>query len=322
MALRKEVFQAKVLQRLYPTALKVEKALETPVHQPQPAKHFKGVQLKPSKVTGHAGESAVSGRKLYTVLPPPKDYVPASGDGSRSATDAQPVSNADEMPPADPEGSEDRSAAEDNDHASKKRKRRKRKAAALSEGNPPTTAAPAADDGKAEDAEERIKGNAEGSECLSRNRRRKMKKKRHKEKLLALGLVPRSMALEFTYKQSEEKEDEEEEKKVEEVLEFLQSTRDLYQLDRSHSPGDPSAFFSATESLFTRLSDGTSPPAVLSTLCGLRCLLRQREVEKLHAVLQEFTHTSTLPQDETKVIYTLFHYWITEVLPMQTEKKA
>lgn len=134
--------------------------------------------------------------------------------------------------PADPSGSEDRSAAEDNDHASKKRKRRKRKAAALSEGNPPTTAAPAADDGKAEDAEERIKGNAEGSECLSRNRRRKMKKKRHKEKLLALGLVPRSMALEFTYKQSEEKEDEEEEKKVEEVLEFLQSTRDLYQLDR------------------------------------------------------------------------------------------
>lgn len=49
--------------------------------------------------TGHAGESAVSGRKVYTVLPPPKDYVPASGDGSRSATDAQPVSNTDEMPP-------------------------------------------------------------------------------------------------------------------------------------------------------------------------------------------------------------------------------
>lgn len=48
------VFQAKVLQRLYPTALEVEKALETPVHQPQPAKHFKGVQLKPSKMTGKA----------------------------------------------------------------------------------------------------------------------------------------------------------------------------------------------------------------------------------------------------------------------------
>lgn len=135
--------------------------------------------------------------------------------------------------PADPSGSEDRSAAEDDDHASKKRKRRrKRKAAILSEGNPPTTTAAADDDGKAEDAEERIKGNAEGSECLSKNKRRKMKKKRHKEKLLALGLVPRSMALEFTYKQSEEKEEEGEEKKVEEVLDFLQSTRDLYLSDR------------------------------------------------------------------------------------------
>ncbi|XP_026799877.3 glutamate-rich protein 1 [Pangasianodon hypophthalmus] len=323
MSLRKEVFQAKVLQRLYPTTLKVEKVLETPVHDPKAANSFKGFQLKPSKATGYAGAPAVSGRKVYTVLPPPKDYVPASEDGSGSPTDAQPVNNADEMP-ADLSGSEDRNAAEDDDHASKKRKRgRKRKAATLSEGNPPTTTA--ADNDKTEDAEERTKGNAEGSECISKNKRRKMKKKRHREKLLALGLVPRSMALEFTYKQSEEKEkedEEDEEKKVEEVLDFLQSTQDLYLSDRSRSTDDPSVFLSATESLFTRLSDGTSPPAVLSILCRLRALLRQREVEKLHTVLQEFTHTSTLPKDETKVICTLFHYWITEVLPMQTEKKA
>lgn len=48
--------------------------------------------------TGHAAEPAVSGRRVYTVLPPPKDYVPASGDGSGSATDARRVNNADEMP--------------------------------------------------------------------------------------------------------------------------------------------------------------------------------------------------------------------------------
>lgn len=136
--------------------------------------------------------------------------------------------------PADLSGSEDRSAAEEEDQASKKRKRRrKRKAAALSEGTPPTRAA---DDDKAEDAEERTKGSAEGSERLSRNKRRKMKKKRHKEKLLELGLVPRSMALEFTYEQNEEDE-EQGEKKVEEVLDFLQSTRDLYLSDRKSVMG-------------------------------------------------------------------------------------
>ncbi|KAK3563447.1 hypothetical protein QTP86_028892 [Hemibagrus guttatus] len=315
MSLRKDVFQAKVLQRLYPARLKVEKAPETPVHHTQAAKSFKGVQVKPSKGPGHAGVSALSDRKVYTVLPPPKDYIPASGDGLGSPSDAQAVNNADEMP-VDLSGSEDGK----DDHASKKRKRRrKRKAATLSEENPATAAA---DHDKAKDAEERNPGNARGSECLGKNKRRKMKKKRHKEKLLALGLMPRFTAVEFTYKESEEKDEEDEEKELEEVLDFLQSTRDLYFSDRSCGPGDPSVSLSTTDSLFTRLSDGTSPPAVLSVLRRLRALLRQREVEELHTALQEFTHSSTLPKDETEVICTLFHYWITEVLPMQTETKA
>lgn len=49
-------------------------------------------------LTGHAGVPTISGRKVYTVLPPPEDYVPAGGDGSGSPTDAQPVNNASEMP--------------------------------------------------------------------------------------------------------------------------------------------------------------------------------------------------------------------------------
>lgn len=130
--------------------------------------------------------------------------------------------------PADLSGSEDPKDADDDGRASKKRKRRRqRTAATLSGGNPPTTAA---DDKKPEDAEARNKGDAAGSGRLSKNKRRKMKKKRHKEKLHALGLVPRSTALEFTYKRSEkeeEEDDEDEKKKVEEVLDFLQSTRDL-----------------------------------------------------------------------------------------------
>ncbi|TSS85059.1 Glutamate-rich protein 1 [Bagarius yarrelli] len=299
---------AKVLQRLYPATLKVEKSPETPVQQPRADKSIKDVQLQPSQVTGHAGVPTASGRKVYTVLPPPKDFIPARGDELGSPTDAQVVSDADGTA-----GSENHSDAE-YDHTSRRRKRRrKRKPATPSEGNPPT-----ADD----EAQERNKGNSESSECLSKNKRRKMKKKRHREKLLALGLVPRSTALEFTYKQSEEDDEDDEEKKLEEVLDFLQSTRDLYLSDHPRSPVDRSVFLSATESIFTCLSDGTSPPAVLSVLCRMKALLHKSEVEKLHTVLQEFSHTSTLPKDETEAIYTLFHYWITEVLPMQTERKA
>ncbi|XP_027030977.2 glutamate-rich protein 1 isoform X2 [Tachysurus fulvidraco] len=311
-----QVFQAKVLQRLYPATPKVEKVPETPVHHPQATKCLKGFQLKPSKVSGHAGLSAVSGRKVYTVLPPPKDYIPASGDGLGSLSDAQAVNNADEMP-VDLPGSEDRSDAEDDRASERRKRRRKKKSGTISDGNRPTAPADAADD-KEDDAKERNAGKAEGSEGLSKNKRRKMKRKRHKEKLLALGLLPRSMALEFTYK----KDEEDEEKKVEEVVDFLRSTRDLYFSDRSRSAGDPSVLLGATESLFARLSDNTFPPSVLSVLVRLRALLRQREVEKLHTVLQEFTRTSTLPKDETEATCTLFHYWITEVLPMQKETNA
>lgn len=127
--------------------------------------------------------------------------------------------------PVDLPGSEDRSDAEDDNASKRRKRRRKRKSGTISDGNPPTAAA--ADD-KAKDAEERNTGKAEGSEGLSKNKRRKMKRKRHKEKLLALGLLPRSMALEFTYK----KDEEDEEKKVEEIVDFLQSTRDLYFSDR------------------------------------------------------------------------------------------
>lgn len=48
--------------------------------------------------TGHAEVPAVSSKKVYTVLPPPEDYVSASGDRWGSSTIAQPVNNADEMP--------------------------------------------------------------------------------------------------------------------------------------------------------------------------------------------------------------------------------
>lgn len=66
-------------------------------------------------------------------------------------------------------------------------------------------------------------------EKLSKNKRRKRKKKRHKEKLFTLGLVPRSRALEFTYKQSDDEGTEEE---LEEVLEFLHNTHEIYLSDR------------------------------------------------------------------------------------------
>ncbi|XP_062863446.1 glutamate-rich protein 1 [Trichomycterus rosablanca] len=298
MSLRKEVFQAKVLQRLYPAPPNPEKVLDSAVHHPETFKSSNTTKPKTRNTTANIGAPTSSGRKVYTALPPPQDYVPAHGDGSATPSRPEPVDNANEATSSD-----DHSGPEDEGHVRKRRKRRrKQKAAGLSE-------TPG--------------GDAEGPEHLSRNKKRKLKKKRHREKLRTL--VPRPAALEFTYKHTEEEEeeggDEEQLQKVEDVLEFLQSTYDLYASDRSRAPGVPSVLsVSAAKSLFANLSAGTSPPAVLSDLCRFRALLVQADTVRLHKELQEFRSGSTLPADETDLICTLFNYWITEVLPLQTEK--
>lgn len=70
----------------------------------------------------------------------------------------------------------------------------------------------------------------EGGERISKNKKRKLKKKRHKEKLLSMGLLPRATALEFTYKKDAEEGDDSE-KRAAEVSDFLRTTMKLYMSD-------------------------------------------------------------------------------------------
>ncbi|XP_067877991.1 glutamate-rich protein 1 [Heterodontus francisci] len=66
-----------------------------------------------------------------------------------------------------------------------------------------------------------------GAETLTKNRRRKLKKKRHKEKLKAAGLVPRATAVEFTYEPGEGSSEEgvaEDGKKAAELTDYLNAT--------------------------------------------------------------------------------------------------
>lgn len=72
---------------------------------------------------------------------------------------------------------------------------------------------------------------AEGGEHISRNKKRKLKKKRHKEKLLSMGLMPRAAALEFTYTRDEEEEERNDETTAAEVSDFLRTTLEIYTSD-------------------------------------------------------------------------------------------
>lgn len=70
----------------------------------------------------------------------------------------------------------------------------------------------------------------EGGERISRNKKRKLKKKQHKEKLLSMGLMPRAAALEFTYKKDVEQEGAHE-RQATEVSDFLTTTMKSYMSD-------------------------------------------------------------------------------------------
>ncbi|KAL6478302.1 hypothetical protein MHYP_G00141370 [Metynnis hypsauchen] len=325
MSLRKDVFQAKVLQRLYPAAPKAEEVLDSTAHSPEPASAPRRVKEKPNKETGSVGVSDLVGKKVYTVLPPPEDYRLTSG-----GENPEPISAADGTA-VDLSGSEDSELTEDEGHVRKRRRRRRKRKADNGGAGRTSTPPQEGAQGQAEEAEgkngQKLEVFESQKERISKSKKRKMKKKRQREKLRSLGLAPQSRPLEFTYRQNEGEEEEEENdegnnQKVEEVLDFLRTTWDIFLSDRSCTAGRPSLSLSTAESLFACLSEGTAPPAAVSGLCILRALLCQRDVERLNKALQEFSHTSTLTTDEAVLVCTLFHYWITEVLPMQTEKKT
>ncbi|KAK9959699.1 hypothetical protein ABG768_009805 [Culter alburnus] len=311
MSVRKEVFQSKVLQRLYPAAQKQSVLQHVPQEQSTPVPPAERPQSIPTKKSGNVkSTSVVQGKKLYTVLPPPEGYLITSGNDP--VTLSNPESIDSENSPVD---------TDDHELHKRKRRRRKKKVSPITTAKistPPVEGAVQGQTDAVHASNEGHTGSSLSTERLSKNRKRKMKKKRHKEKLVTLGLVPHVRAVEFTYAQSGHGN-------LEEVLDLLRTTQEIYLSDRKSSgsceESGPSLSLPAAEALFSRLSGGTLPPAEISRLCGLRAVLVNNE-EQLKSQLQEFMDTSILPADEASVVCTLIEYWLTEILPIQREQKT
>ncbi|XP_058604617.1 glutamate-rich protein 1 isoform X2 [Onychostoma macrolepis] len=277
--------KSKVLQRLYPAAQ--EQSMLQPAAQERsilaPVPPVKRPQSIPLKKSDNEKSTAVQGKKLYTVLPPPEGYLINSGEDLVAPSNPDPTDS--EESPADTDGHELR----------KKRKRRRKKKVLPNTteevSTPPEEGALLGQTDAAHPSDEGDTGSSVSTEQLSKNRKRKMKKKRHKEKVLALGLVPRARAVEFMYAQSGDGNSEK-------VLDFLRTTQEIYLSDFKSSgscvESSPSLSLIAAESLFSRLSGRTLPPTEISKLCGLRAVLVKNE-SQLKSQLQEFRHTSTLP---------------------------
>lgn len=126
------------------------------------------------------------------------------------------------LTPTESRGDADSDSEQGAEKEQRSRRKRRKKKPALRPDCEKDGAAPASEPGTAPGQE------PEGGEGVSKNKRRKLKKKRRKEKLLSLGLVPQAAAVEFTYRKDG---DDESGRRVAEVSDFLRSTMKLYMSD-------------------------------------------------------------------------------------------
>lgn len=316
MSVRKEVFQAKVLQKLYPahSQLKPEKVFNAPpTTDSESAAKETGViakSIKPLRGNGDEGRPAIMGRKLYTVLPPPEGYT---GDAQLPVVDPE-LKNTDRESDLSEE-------ADDYEKLPRRKRRRKGKRKA---SEVPVNESETKD--SVTGSEVSATQTTSVGERLSRNKKRKLKKKRHKERMRSLGLAPQASAVEFTYQPGEDAEEEEDRSDDEEeelndeqttdVLEFLKTTLQTYISDRSSPERMPP---SGADALLVSLSARTAPPGELARLRCLKELVLRRHVEELERTLEEFRSSTRMPPEEASAVCTLFRYWITDIFPLSRE---
>ncbi|XP_072856893.2 glutamate-rich protein 1 isoform X2 [Pogona vitticeps] len=177
---------------------------------------------------------------------------------------------------------------------------------------------------------------------LSRNQKRKMKKKRQKEKMRASGLLTKPAAIEFMYKpETEERISfEEAHKKANDILDFLQATQEIYFSERlqfseffkdrvngisAHSPERSKCAESAVSSqsvgevLHSLESDSVSSSDI-TLLHRMKSLVLLQDVERIKDAVEEFRMQTAMPPDHAKAISSLFLYWVTDILPGKDRK--
>ncbi|KAM6912280.1 uncharacterized protein erich1 [Xenentodon cancila] len=263
---------------------------------------------------GHAGKktprSASPSPRIYTVLPPPPGYNMRSEE---SVTLSQRESLNGTEDPAE-ESNEEPAEEREAEEQKRRRRRRKRKPAALQDSG--KDGAALASESMTSQSQVSVDG---GGERVSRNKKRKLKKKRHKEKLLSMGLMPRAAALEFTYQKDgvEREEEEEERRRAAELAEFLRTTKEIYMSDTSlHVVRIPQ--LSATlDDLVDSFASGCKPNSVLKQLYSLKTFIQQKETENLEKALNELSNNPFMSAEETTAVLALCKYWITDILPMQ-----
>lgn len=161
-------------------------------------------------------------------------------------------------------------------------------------------------------------------EKISKNKRRKMKKKRQKEKMRAAGLLTKTTGVDFTYQPDENNREgaadvKDTDEKADSILDFLQATQQIYFADNKSKCID-STVNSAAQGLLQCLESRNVSSSDVTLLHQMKSLVLLQDIDRLKDALKQFQEHSVMPPDHTKFIITLFHYWITDILPVRNSK--
>ncbi|NXN97860.1 ERIC1 protein, partial [Rhinopomastus cyanomelas] len=326
------VFIGKVLKRLYAekstsslarTSSREEEAVLRNLDSKSKGKNLDNVQTSSADCSTSTDTSCkscqgsdntiLSPRKMYTVNLPPEGYV-ANTPGAVSISVSE---NSD--------SSTDSTAAEEEYQGQTKRKRIRKKKQKRSLQNSSLHGEKTESGMQETPVQDNLQPQQINSPKISRNRKRKMKKKRQKEKMRAAGLVTKITGVDFTYQPDKNNREEaaglkDIHEKADSILDFLQATQQIYFAD-SKSAGTDSAVNSATaQELLYCLESKTVSSSDVTLLYQLKSLVLLQDIERLKDALTQFQEQSTMPPDHNKVVTLLFHYWITDILPVKNKK--
>ncbi|NWS73017.1 ERIC1 protein, partial [Crotophaga sulcirostris] len=253
-------------------------------------------------------------RRMYTVNLPPEGYVAVTpGAISISVSENSCSSSVDSTGKLERQG-----------QTKRKRIRRKKQKSSLQNSNNLH-----GEQTECEMQETLVQDNSQlqqiDSPKISKNKKRKMKKKRQKEKMRAAGLVTKTTGVDFTYQPDKNNREEaaglkDIDEKADSILDFLQATQQIYFADKKSEGTDSAVNSATTQELLQCLESHTVSSSDVTILHQLKSLVLLQDIERLKDALKQFQEQSLMPPDHTKIVTSLFHYWITDILPVKNRK--
>ncbi|XP_064268144.1 glutamate-rich protein 1 isoform X3 [Passer domesticus] len=243
---------------------------------------LEGICISSSAKKWHNDDTVTSPRRVYTVDLPPEGYVAVTPDALSNAVSENSGSSAD--------------STEEEYQGQTKRKRIRRKKQKSSSQISSNFHGEQTDLGMQETVvQDNLQLQQTDGPKISKNKKRKMKKKRQKEKKRAAGLVTKTTSVDFTYQPDKSNKEEaaglkDIGEKADSILDFLQATQQIYFTDN------------------------------VTHLHRLKSLVLLQDIERLKDALKQFQEQSMMSPDHAKVATSLFHYWITDILPVKNRK--